>query len=256
MKIIVRILLETIPKQLISNLVGLIAAVKMPKFMRSLIYPIYAKFYALELAEAEKDLTEYPTFKAFFARRLKPGVRPIGPGLISPVDGCLNAFGQIQAGSLHQIKGWNYSLSDLLQNQALAKQLEGGQYATIYLAPGDYHRIHAPLSGSVTSVVALPGKLFPVNQLSLNAVADLFVRNKRVVLSFNAGQVVLVIVGALNVGSIELFVNAGAKVEKGQEIASFNLGSTVVLLLAPQVHTLTDNISQQSIFRVGMTIAN
>jgi phosphatidylserine decarboxylase len=202
--------------------------------------------------EAELPLASYRTFGSFFTRRLKAGARPIAPGdgvPISPVDGAVSACGIGEAGRLFQAKGRDYLLSALLADADEARRFEGGSYATLYLSPRDYHRIHAPLGGSILGYSYVPGKLWPVNRPSVRGVPDLFAVNERVVtyLETPLGHVAVVAVGATCVGRIRLayeddvITDAGhaaskrrydvpPRVAKGEELGVFEMGSTVILL--------------------------
>lgn len=212
--------------------------------------------FKVDLNEAKTaDLAAYNSFNAFFTRELKTGVREVVAGddvLVSPVDGAISQLGDITDGRIIQAKGHDYSIRDLLGGDAeLASQFEGGQFATIYLSPRDYHRIHMPLSGQLTKMRYVPGKLFSVNPLTARTVPNLFARNERVVTVFETefGPLVQVLVGAIFVGSMETvwqgmitppygkqimdwdYTNQSLRFNKGDEMGRFNMGSTVVLLL-------------------------
>jgi phosphatidylserine decarboxylase len=207
---------------------------------------------------ASASLDDYPSFNAFFTRQLRDGIRPIAEGesvVASPVDGAISQLGPISQGRIIQAKGHDYSVVELLGgDDVLAKQFEQGQFATIYLSPRDYHRIHMPLSGKLTAMRYVPGKLFSVNQRTARAVPGLFARNERVVTVFETayGPLVQVLVGAIFVGSMETVWagqitppygkaiqdwqyqgNQALMLNKGEEMGRFNMGSTVVLLLPP-----------------------
>jgi phosphatidylserine decarboxylase len=215
--------------------------------------------FKVDITEAaSQDLSDYVSFNAFFTRKLRQGIRPVASGksvVISPVDGAISQLGKVESGRIIQAKRRDYSVDELLGgNSALAKQYEDGQFATIYLSPRDYHRIHMPVSGKLTSMRYVPGKLFSVNPRTARAVPELFARNERLVCQFDSefGPVVMVLVGAIFVGSMET-VWAGQvtppygkavqswdysgeeaiELVKGQEMGRFNMGSTVVMLLPP-----------------------
>jgi phosphatidylserine decarboxylase len=223
----------------------------------------FAHAYRLDLGEAQKPLDEYRTVRELFTRRLKSGARPVAPGAevpVAPADGRIYACGQQEAGELIQAKGVRYSLEALLADRELARALEGGSYLTIYLSPHDYHRVHSPLSGSVTSASYVPGDLFPVNPTSAALVKGLFTRNERLVFALETplGLCAVVMVGATVVGRLRAtFVGATAEGElsfrprkqmqrlyrpavpiaKGDELGVFDMGSTVVVCFAPgRVH--------------------
>lgn len=225
-------------------------------FKNSFIRFITAK-YKVNISEAaQTDLAFFPSFNAFFTRQLRAGVRPIADGeaiITSPVDGVVSQIGNVVQGQLVQAKGREYSVLELLGgNVLLAKQFEQGQFATIYLSPKDYHRIHMPLTGTLRQMTYIPGKLFSVNPRTARTVPKLFARNERVVIVFDTkqGPIVMVLVGAIFVGSMETvwsgkitppYGNAiqhwdyhgeqAITLQKGEELGRFNMGSTVVMLL-------------------------
>jgi phosphatidylserine decarboxylase len=211
----------------------------------------FAKAFRVDLAESERPPADYPTLNAFFTRRLKPGARPIDPNpahLVSPVDGRVSAWGQCAQDRLLQIKGIEYTLFGLLRDGPMARKFENGSYATLYLSPRDYHRVHAPADLEVTGLGYMPGTLLPVNPPSVRWIERLYTQNERLMIYANsaAGAMVLVMVGAHCVGSISLafhdFVtnrpgvgpqrlnfNRPIRVEKGAELGMFEMGSTVVM---------------------------
>lgn len=202
--------------------------------------------------ESEKSVEAYPSFGAFFARKLKEGARPMGEGpLISPCDGVLEQSGKVESGRLLQCKGKSYPLFELLGDVELAHHYEGGQYMTIYLAPHNYHRVHWPLSGELEATRYISGDLWPVNPMSVEHVDRLFCINERfhTTLAHEEGKMTLLMVGATNVGSMDLehlrdedqalmearsagwLEHEGISVEKGDPFGTFNMGSTVILLM-------------------------
>jgi len=215
--------------------------------MRETVFGRIAASTGMDLSEAEKGVEEYRTFGDLFIRRLQPGRRTVDPAtdaIISPVDGCISALGSTSQGTLIQAKGISYSLIDLLEDEDLAAQLKGGTFITIYLRPKDYHRIHSPQDGRVVGVRRIPGTLFPVKPYVVRNIDGLFRRNERVVIQLqtDAGIVALVCVAAAGVGNITLAFDErqcqrngrqGVAVDKGMEVAAFNLGSTVILIHPP-----------------------
>ena len=212
----------------------------------------FLKLYTVQMSDAaQPDPLAYGSFNEFFTRALNPEKRPFAPepdAILCPVDGTVSEAGRIEADLLLQAKGHRYSLSDLLAAQSWAAHFEGGSFATIYLAPFNYHRIHIPLQGSLLNTVFVPGRLFSVNSLTARYVPRLFARNERVLTHFATahGEFALVLVGALNVGSIAT-VWAGdiapaprreitvlppqsVQLQRGAELGRFNMGSTVILL--------------------------
>lgn len=247
--------LRLVPKNTVSRLAGALTRWRAPAPVRLAAMKAFAARYGIDLSECP-DLDVYRTFGEFFARPLRPGLRPVAEGarvVVSPVDGAISETGVTTAGRLVQAKGIDYSAAALLGDEALARRLEGGAYATVYLSPKDYHRIHFPLAGKVTGYRYVPGKLWPVNAASVRTVPGLFSVNERLVtvLETPVGTCAVVAVGATVVGRVRAyydptvpFTNAGAgfqvrdyetplPVEKGQELGAFEMGSTVILLFGP-----------------------
>ncbi|ABZ85304.1 phosphatidylserine decarboxylase [Heliomicrobium modesticaldum Ice1] len=214
--------------------------------------PWFIRRYGVNLEEAEKSWQEYRSLADFFCRRLKPGMRPICPDesvIISPVDGKVSQIGTASAGRLIQAKGINYSLEQLLGDAEQARRFTGGEFITIYLSPRDYHRIHAPMAGRVTGYAYWPGRLYPVNELGVRGVPNLFARNERLItyMKTDVGQVAVIKVGAMMVGSVRvgyaeinrrkraklISMTDGPYLDKGDELGYFEFGSTVILLYEP-----------------------
>ncbi|HEX7236003.1 MAG TPA: archaetidylserine decarboxylase [Gammaproteobacteria bacterium] len=234
----------------------------------------FAKAYGVDLTEAANaDLESYATFNEFFTRELKPGARPIagGPGtLIAPADGLLTEHGAIESGRLYQAKGSAYTLAELLGETGAVESLEGGRYFTIYLAPHNYHRVHAPIDARLTRTRYIPGARFSVSRATAAAIPRLFCRNERVVCSFETdfGPLVVVLVGALNVSSISTFAHgeiaSGAArqwqeqqplpVARGGEIGRFNMGSTVVVLLGSARFDFAPDLADGLAVRMGQAL--
>lgn len=217
----------------------------------------FIRHYGVDMREAaEPDPGAYATFNAFFTRALRPGSRPLAGDadtLVSPVDGRLARSGPIEAGALFQAKGIDYPAAALLGDADWAPVFDQGFFATLYLAPGDYHRVHLPLAGRLRRMVHVPGRLYPVAPWAVDGIPGLFTRNERVTALFDTthGPMAVVLVGALNVGAIETTwagpitpprgrvpattdYPAGPAWDfaRGAEIGRFNLGSTVIVLLA------------------------
>lgn len=209
--------------------------------------------YGVNMAEAANpDIAAYPTFNEFFSRPLKPGARPLADAdLISPVDGAISQFGPIRRDQIFQAKGHDYSTTTLVGGDAqLAQRFEDGHFATLYLSPKDYHRIHMPCDGRLTRMIYVPGDLFSVNPATARGVPGLFARNERVVCVFESeqGPFVLTLVGATIVGSMATvwhgvvnpprskqvrewrYDDQSIVLKKGEEMGRFLLGSTVVML--------------------------
>jgi phosphatidylserine decarboxylase len=244
-----------LPKHLISRLVGSLAAAEAGKLTTGLI-KLFIKQYGVNMSEAlYSDPEHYSSFNEFFTRELKPDARTICDDedqLAMPVDGAVSQLGDIKHDSIFQAKGHNYSLTTLLGGKPeVAAPFKDGKFATIYLSPKDYHRIHMPIDGTLTDMLYIPGELFSVSPLTAQRVPGLFARNERVVAIFNTeiGKFALVLVGATIVASIET-VWAGTispptgknvqhwqyplegehavHLKKGQEMGRFKLGSTIV----------------------------
>ena len=244
-----------IPKQALTWLAGQIARAQGGTLTTRLIAWFVQRF-CVNMAEADNpDLASYATFNDFFTRALQPGVRPLAQAeLICPVDGAVSQFGRIQCQQIFQAKGHWYSSTALVGGDAaLAQQFDDGHFATLYLSPRDYHRIHMPCEGRLIRMIYVPGDLFSVNPTTARGVPNLFARNERVVCVFDTsrGALVLVLVGATIVGSMATvwhgvvnaskagrlcewsYVNESIVLKQGQEMGRFLLGSTVVMLFAP-----------------------
>ena len=239
----------------LSRLSGRLADLAPPRWLLGPAIRLYARLFGVALAEASEPPDAYPTFNAFFTRRLRPGLRPIASEartVVSPSDSALVGIGPTPPdGRLEQVKGRRYSVEALLGSAEEAVPFRQGVTATLYLSPAMYHRVHVPVDGHIVGWRYVPGRLFPVSPPSVRAVPGLYTRNERVVVFIDApehGSVAVVLVGAANVGRIhlafsELVTNSRAPaarvtplpplpVRRGDELGSFNLGSTVVLLVA------------------------
>ena len=195
-----------LPKQALTRLAGWIAAARGGRLTTALI-AWFVRRYRVDMSEAANpDLTSYATFNEFFTRALKIGARPLAQvDLICPVDGAISQFGTMQKDQIFQAKGHSYSSCALLGGDAaLAALFDNGSFATLYLSPRDYHRIHMPCDGHLTRMIHVPGDLFSVNPTTARGVPGLFARNERVVCVFDSvrGPWVLVLVGATIVGSM------------------------------------------------------
>ncbi len=246
-----------LPQGAVSRLAGRFADMEKAPFLKNQVIRWFIDRYGVNMSEAEESSPEaYASFNDFFTRALKPGARPIDEDattLVSPVDGAISQIGSVTDDRVFQAKGQDFSLTELLGgNPETAKEFAGGKFATIYLAPRDYHRIHMPLAGKLREMTYVPGKLFSVNPLTAQNVPNLFARNERVACVFDtaAGPMAMVLVGAMIVGSMETtwagVVAPGTKdvsvtryehlqspiqFEKGEEMGRFRLGSTVVLVM-------------------------
>ena len=211
------------------------------------------KRYRVDMSDAlEPDLAAYPSFNAFFTRALKPGARPIATGsdlLLCPADGAISQAGAVSEGRIVQAKGMDYSAAELLGDSELAKTFSKGSFATVYLSPRDYHRLHMPISGKLVRTLHVPGRLFSVATWTAESIPRLFARNERLVCIFETehGQVALVLVGAIFVSSIDTvwggtvtppyaqkivdtLLDDGPSLAAGAEMGRFNMGSTAIVL--------------------------
>lgn len=241
-----------IPKQAITALAGKFASARAGSTTTSVIR-WFVKRYNVNMAEAANpDIASYATFNDFFTRPLRDGARPLAQAdLLCPVDGAISQFGPINKDQIFQAKGHSYSTTALVGGDAaLAAEFEDGHFATLYLSPKDYHRIHMPCAGVLRRMIYVPGDLFSVNPTTARGVPGLFARNERLVCVFDSpqGPFVQVLVGATIVGSMatvwhgqinpprpghlweRLYKDGGVNLAQGAEMGRFLLGSTVVLL--------------------------
>ncbi len=173
--------LRVVPKNALSRVVGGLTRARAPRAVRVAAMRAFAARYGIDLSECG-ELEAFRTFGEFFARPLRPGLRPIAPGedvLVSPVDGVVSQAGRADGGRIVQAKGLDYSLDALLADPAAAARFRGGAFATLYLSPRDYHRIHFPIGGRITGYRYVPGRLWPVNAASVQGVPGLFTVNER-----------------------------------------------------------------------------
>ena len=245
------LLQKIVPQHALSRLIGKLAEAKTPWLKNSLIHQAM-RTYKIDLSIAERETIEqYSSFNDFFTRSLKADARPIcrqADTVISPADGILSQFGTINNDQFIQAKGQSYTTSRLLGNDdTLAAEFSNGSFATIYLAPSDYHRVHMPWGGKLLETRYIPGKLFSVNQATANGVPELFARNERLICLFetNRGKMAVILVGAMLVAGIETcwqnhyspaahatvrFSKETIDLARADELGRFKFGSTVVLL--------------------------
>jgi len=264
-----------LPQHGLSRLVLAATRVRTPWFKNFLIRG-FLKLYPVDMSEAaDSDAGGYACFNEFFTRALKSDARVIvrdPDAIASPVDGRISQAGPIDGGRLLQAKGRDYTLHELLAAQPWAARFEGGSFATIYLAPFNYHRIHMPLSGELRETVYVPGRLFSVNAATAQHVPRLFARNERVLTLFDSafGQFALVMVGALNVGSMATVwagdITPAARrvltripappttLQKGAELGRFNMGSTVILLFEAQRARFNARAQAGGMVRLGQSL--
>jgi len=202
------------------------------------LIPWFVRHYGVDLTAAQVPPGGFASLQEFFCRGLRPGARPVDQRagvVISPVDATLGARGRIEEGVLLQAKGRRYRLEHLLDGHRSALEFQGGLYCTLYLAPRDYHRVHAPAAGTVVETYRVPGSFYPVNPRAVAKVGGLFASNERVVnlLQCEHGALAVILVGACLVGGIRMNRQPVYGVERGEEIGRFEFGSTVIVL-APQ----------------------
>lgn len=273
-----------LPHHLLCRLVYALTRSETRWFKNRLI-GAFMRGYAPEMADAaEPAPLAYPSFNAFFTRPLRTGARPLDPdsrALVSPCDGTVSLAGEIRGDRLLQAKSHEYTLTALLADPAWSARFAGGSFATLYLAPYNYHRVHMPLDGRLSAAWHVPGRLFSVNRQTAQRVPGLFARNERVVCAFDGehGPFVVILVGALFVGSMSTVWHGditpsrtGAEVRtlqpvaqaalwqpRGAELGRFNMGSTVILLLPPDAvrwdPTLRPGVSVRVGQRLGMRAA-
>jgi phosphatidylserine decarboxylase len=266
------------PKQALTALAGVVAGARGGVLTTALIKWFVGR-YGVNMAEAaEPDITRYATFNDFFTRALKPGARPLATSdLVSPVDGAISQFGAIEGDQIFQAKGHRYSTTALLAGDAaLAAPFTGGHFATLYLSPKDYHRIHMPCAGRLTRMIHVAGELFSVNPTTARGVPGLFARNERVVCAFDdqRGPWLLVLVGATIVGSMATvwhgvvspprpgkmrewrYDDREVRLERGDEMGRFLLGSTVVLLFPPGPLAFNPSWTPGGTIRMGEAMAS
>lgn len=261
------------PKQAMTAFAGLVANAEAGNITTAIIR-WFVGHYGVDMSEAENsDIRSYSSFNAFFTRALRPGARPLAPEpFISPVDGAVSQFGAIEHDQIFQAKGHSYSIAALVGgDRALAAWFEHGAFATLYLSPRDYHRIHMPCDGRLTRMIYVPGELFSVNPVTARGVPGLFARNERVVCVFESahGPFVLVLVGATIVGSMATvwhgvvnpprtgkigewrYDDREIVLKKGEEMGRFLLGSTVVMLFPQNVLAFNADWAPERAVRLG-----
>ena len=267
-----------LPHRFLSSLARRLAYSTSPGTKQWLIDTVTRKF-DVDLSEAaESDPRAYPSFNAFFTRALKPGARVADPdprALLMPADGHISQCGAIEDGRILQAKGQSFTAAELLGDAAAAEPFRNGLFATVYLSPRDYHRVHMPWTGTLRETVHVPGRLFSVGTDAVANVPRLFARNERLVCHFDTdfGPMVSVMVGALLVSGVETvwsgeeippygtaitrkdYRGKGITLERFAEMARFNYGSTVIVLLPPGVASLSPELRAESPVRLGQRLA-
>lgn len=264
------------PQHALSRLIGRVAECTNPMVKRAFIGP-FVKKYQVDMSEAvNSDPFSYRNFNDFFTRAIKPELRPIAAGeqtIACPADGAISQLGDIEYGTIYQAKGHRYSLTELLGGDAeLSNLFLDGKFATVYLSPKDYHRVHMPLDGKLVKTIHVPGKLFSVNKVTAEQIPNVFARNERTVCIFETavGPMAVVLVGAMIVASIETVWTgqvtpfskqvqtwdyeklANITLKKGEEMGRFKLGSTAIVLFGKDAVNWESHLQAESPTRMGM----
>ena len=271
-----------LPQHLLTRFVGKLAASK-KSFIKQNFIDWFIGRFNVDMTEAlDEDPKSYACFNDFFTRPLKDGARPIDDSptsIVSPVDGAVSQAGPIEDGYIFQAKGHRYTLHELLGGeQEWVDAYQDGEFATLYLSPKDYHRIHMPVAGKLMAMTYVPGRLFSVNPITARTIPRLFARNERVIAHYQTelGPMAMVLVGATIVGSIETtwsgivtpptgpavktwrYDNNESSIdfERGQEMGRFRLGSTVILIFGKDVMTWDESLKPEASIRMGRPIAS
>lgn len=266
-----------LPQHILSRLAGKLAKCRV-EWLKNFLIHAFIKHYGVAMDEAaEPNPNNYPDFNSFFTRSLRPQARRISlvsRAIISPVDSQVSQIGKINKRQLIQAKGKKYSLQQLLEDNELAKLFTNGSFATLYLSPKDYHRIHMPITGKLRYMLHIPGNLFSVNPPTTNKITSLFGRNERVINIFDTliGPMAVVLVGAMIVGSVATswygvvmptkkkypqiwdYTQHQVVLQRGEEMGYFQLGSTVILLFAQDAITWLEHIKQETNVQMGQYI--
>jgi phosphatidylserine decarboxylase len=276
------ILQRVLPKHLLTALVFRIAAIR-TKSIKNFLITRFVSLYKVDVGEAALPVPDgYQTFNDFFTRQLADDARPFdepGDSIVSPVDGTVSAAGGIDSDMILQAKGLKYSLADLLMTDMEdAKRYSNGSFATLYLAPYNYHRVHCPLNATLVAARYVPGALYSVSAATVSLLPNLFTRNERLICHFDsdAGPMILVFVGALHVGSITtpwtgqirpqrkgvvqdldiLKCGQATRVMKGELLGWFNMGSTVIVLFPPGACEISSDLRPGETVRMGQSIGH
>lgn len=271
-------LLRILPQHLLAAGMYRVARATTP-WLKDLLINQVSSRYGVDISEAEQsDPSAYPSFNAFFTRALKAGSRPVAEGaVVSPADGRISQIGPIRGGRLLQAKGHEFELLALLAgDKEKTAAFHDGQFATVYLSPKDYHRVHLPFAGTLESMVFVPGELFSVSDATTQLVPGLFARNERVICHFvtDLGPMAVILVGAIFVGSMETVWHGEVRGQRGQptrwvyrdperrhfhtgdEIGRFNMGSTVITLLPAGAAAWDEGISATGTVRMGQAMGH
>ena len=239
---------KVVPQHRLSRVVGKIAASENP-IVKTAVIAAFKTKYGIDMSIAEQtNALKFKSFNDFFTRGLRTGVRAVdadSTAIISPADGAISQLGKIENGDVFQAKGQKFTVENLIADPQLAEPFKNGEFATVYLSPRDYHRVHMPFAGTLTETLYVPGELFSVNQTTAENIPGLFARNERMVCLFDTelGRMAVVLVGAMIVAGIETVATGKVKpsgrielnqhnlfLEKGAELGRFYLGSTAIIL--------------------------
>jgi phosphatidylserine decarboxylase len=274
------LLQRVLPQHLLSRLTGWLAENRTP-WLKNFLIARFAAHFNVDMSEAANpELRSYANFNAFFTRPLQAAARPItapATAIVSPADGAISQLGNIEQGRIFQAKGQDYSVLELLGgDKSRAEVFRAGSFATIYLSPRDYHRVHMPCAGKLSAETYIPGDLYSVNQVTAEHVQRLFARNERLVCYFDTaiGPMAMVLVGAMIVAGIETVwsgqvapplrqarrvdyreLPAPVQLERGDEMGRFKLGSTVILLFPEDACSWESRLQANSPVRLGDLIA-
>ena len=267
---------HALPHHLVSRGAGKIASSRTP-WLKNLLIRRFIDAYHVDMSEAARSIEQFASFNDFFTRELKPGARPLADGstqILSPADGAVSQIGRIEQGRIFQAKGRHFTAAQLLGgDEQLARKFDGGNFATIYLSPRDYHRVHMPAAGTLDHATYVPGELFSVNQVTAENVDGLFARNERLACVFEGpdGTFASVMVGAMIVAGIETvwsgliethnpelvradYAPGQHSFSAGDEMGRFILGSTVVLLFEPGKIEWSAGLKAGDSVRMGQAI--
>ena len=267
---------RVLPKVALTVLAGCVAEIKFSP-VKNFLIKIFRRAYNVDMSEAvRKTADEFISFNDFFTRELEAQAREISKDpsqLVSPADGCVSELGHLQDDKLIQAKGLHYSVDELLADSDFGREMASGSFATIYLSPKDYHRVHVPISGHLIGVTYVPGKLFSVNDATARSVDGLFSRNERLVARFQTDSFsyALVMVGALIVGGMETVVTGRIKRQRsrrdftfdkkkifatGSELGRFHLGSTAIVVLPKSAESIFESsLAAGSSIKMGEPLA-
>jgi len=245
-------ILRVLPRERITRAVGRLCDLPLPQAVTSAVVGVYSRAYRVDMHEAVMPDGGFASFDEFFTRPLRDGARPLSTdtdAIVSPADGRIDSFGPVEKNGVFRVKDQDYTALDLVGDPEDARRYEGGQFAIVYLSPRDYHRVHAPVGGTISLVRSFPGDLYPVNSIGERHVPKLFSVNRRVAVCIDSethGRVTVVLVGAMIVGRItvscieardvplgEHRLDPGYVVARGDEIGKFHLGSTAVIFVEP-----------------------